>query len=241
MDSTFYISLSGQLALQRRLDTIANNVANSSTAGFRAENVTFDSVISNASSAPVAYAGTPEGSFALNSAAITSTGNPLDVAVRGDAFLAVSTSAGTVYTRDGRMRLSTAGDLETISGQPFLDAGGAPIQINPGNGTISISSKGEISQDGKRVATLGLFRLAPDSKLTRYEGSGLMPDRPAEPVVDFTANGVVQGHVENSNVNPMLEMTRLISISRSFEAISAMIDKADGTLNNAIRTLGSGR
>ena len=134
MDSTFYISLSGQLALQRRLDTIANNVANSSTAGFRAENVTFDSVISNASSAPVAYAGTPEGSFALNSGAITSTSNPLDVAVRGDAFLAVSTSAGTVYTRDGRMRLSTAGDLETISGQPFLDAGGAPIQINPGNG-----------------------------------------------------------------------------------------------------------
>lgn len=240
MENSLYVSLSGQIALQSRLDTIAHNVANSSTPGFRAENVTFDSIVSKSSNAGVTYAGRPDATYALNSGAITATGNPLDVAIRGDAFLAMSTDAGVVYTRDGRMRISTAGDLETLSGHAVLDQGGAPIQLNPGNGPISIASNGVISQNGNRVATLGLFKLAAESRLTRHAGSGLVPDRPAEPVVDFTATGLVQGYVEQSNVNPILEMTRLISVSRSFEAISAMIDKSDGTMSNAIRTLGSG-
>lgn len=241
MESSLYVSLSGQLALQRRLDTIANNIANSSTAGFRAENVTFESIISRQQSGTVAYSSPGSNVFSMNSGPIVQTGNATDVAIQGDAFLGVATPSGTVYTRDGRMQLSSAGELMTMSGLPVLDGGGAPVQINPARGPIQIARNGAISQNGDKVATLGLFRTPPDTKFVRYEGAGLVPDKPAEPVVDFNGSGVIQGFIENSNVNPILEMTRLMSVQRTFEAISASIDKSDQKLSEAIRTLGSGR
>lgn len=241
MQSSMYVALSGQMALQKRMDTIAHNVANASTTGFRAENVTFRSIASKSARASIDYSAMGKESFSTNTGAFVQTGNPLDIAMRGDAFLAIATPAGVVYTRDGRMRISAAGDLETLTGNPVLDAGGAPLQISPAKGPIDIAANGVISQNGKNVGTIGLFTFSPDNKLHRSAGAGLIPDRPAEPVADYTKDGVVQGVLENANVNPILEMTRLIAVSRAFEQISASIDKADTTLNDAIRTLGSGR
>ena len=241
METGLYVALSGQLALQRRLDTVANNVANASTAGFRAENVTFESLIARKDGTSVAYSTKGETTFSHTSGGVTQTGNPLDVAISGDAYLAFAAPSGIVYTRDGRLRVSATGDLETSTGRPVLDIGGAPLQIDPRRGPIEISRNGTISQSGTAVGRLGLFSLPPDAKLVRHEGAGLVPDLPAEPVADFNAVGVAQGYIEGANVNPVLDMTRLIAVTRAFEALSATIDQADRQMSDAIRTLGSGK
>ena len=189
----------------------------------------------------IAYSSPGASHISTKSGAIVQTGNPTDVAIEGDALLGVATPTGTVYTRDGRMQINGNGGLTTLNGLPFLDNGGAPIQINAARGPLQIAHNGVITQRGERVGTLGLFRAAANTKFTRNEGSGLIPDKPAEPVTQFTDTGVHQGYIENSNVNPVLEMTRLMAIQRRFEAISNAIDKSDQTMSSAIRTLGSGR
>jgi len=237
MESGLYVGLSGQLALQRRMDTIAGNVANASTTGFRAENVTFDSVLSRQS---IAYSDAGTATYAKISGPVSETGNPLDVAIDGEAFFAISTPAGNVFTRDGRLRISQNGELETVEGYQILDVGNAPMRVNPALGAVQISRNGTISQNGAEVGTLGLFRIPADAKLTRGPGTGLISDKPGEPVVDYRKAGVLQGYLEGANVNPVLEMTRLISVSRAFEAISASLDQSDRKLSDAIRTLGGG-
>jgi flagellar basal-body rod protein FlgF len=86
---------------------------------------------------------------------------------------------------------------------------------------------------------LGLFSIDDGAKLTRYDNSGVIPDKPATAVLDFTENGVVQGFVEGSNVNPITEMTKLITVSRAFDGIAAATEKSESSLTDAIKTLGS--
>jgi len=131
LETGIYVALSGQLALQRRLDTIANNVANSTTAGFRAENVTFETVLSQSQQSSVAYSGPGQSTFSRQSGPITQTANPLDVAIHGDAFMSINGANGPVYTRDGRMHVSTQGDLENMNGQQILDQSGGPTRSIP--------------------------------------------------------------------------------------------------------------
>ena len=138
LQSSLYVGLSGQITLQRRLDTVAQNVANSSTAGYRAENVKFGSLISNAGHVPVAYATTQSTTLSRRTGEIVSTGNPLDVAVSGDAWLSIETPAGPAYTRDGRMRMLPTGELQTLTGRPVLDDGGAALTVNPRGGPVEI-------------------------------------------------------------------------------------------------------
>ena len=237
MESGLYVALSGQLALQRRLDPVANNVANRGTPGFRAEIVNFESVLSRSA---VAHTTLGKSRFSPQSGAMTQTGNPLDVAIQGSAHLSVSTPAGIAYTRDGRLRTSATGELESSDGHPVLDAGGAPVQINPTRGPVEIARNGTVSQNGERIGVIGLFRLPADARLTRGAAAGFATDKAAEPIVSFDTTGLVQGFIEGANVNPVLEMTRLISIQRSFEAMSAAMDQSDRKLSDAIRALSSG-
>jgi flagellar basal-body rod protein FlgF len=241
VEAGLYVALSGQLALQRRLDTIAHNVANSTTAGFRAENVTFDTFLSQSGGVPVAYATRPEPSFSPKTGGFTHTGNQFDIGIQGDALFAFASPAGTVYSRDGRLRLSAEGELESMGGMKLLDNGGAPIQINAGRGEVVIARNGVVTQNGQPVGTIGLYRLPPDAKLTRHEGAAFVSNIPAEPVEDFSETGMQQGYVESANVNSVLEITRLISVSRAFEALASSIDRADRQLSESIKTLGSGR
>src|SRR6478735_370031 len=105
MQNGIYVALSAQMALQKRLDTIANNVANSGTAGYRAEEVKFETFLSQAGSNPIAFASAGDSYISRQAGELVQTENPLDVAVRGDAWLSIQTPSGPVYTRDGRMRM----------------------------------------------------------------------------------------------------------------------------------------
>ena len=238
MEAGIYVGVSGQLALQRRLDTIANNVANSGTPGFRAENVSFESVLARDG---VAYANPGTAKFSGRTGPMIQTDNPLDVAIQGTAYFAVSTPIGTVFTRDGRMRVSTTGELETLEGHGVLDAGGAPLQIDPARGSVQTARNGMLSPNGDRIGTIGPFRLPSDAQQRRGPGAGFTVDKAAEPVTDFGETAVVQGFIANANVNPVLEMARLIAVTRVFEAMTAAIDQSDRKLSDAIRALGSGQ
>ncbi|WP_182084936.1 flagellar basal-body rod protein FlgF [Aureimonas sp. ME7] len=239
MQTSLPVALSAQLAMEKRLDTIANNLANSRTAGFRAEEVKFESILSNAGNQRVAFASGGEHYISTRAGALTETGNTLDMAVAGEAFFAIQTPTGTVYTRDGRMQMNDAGELRTVNGEPFLDVGGAPIQIDPNGGPISIARDGMITQGGGQLGAVGLFRMPPGADLTRAGTSGVVPNQAAVPVVEFNDDHVAQGFVEGSNVNPILEMTRLIAVQRAFEQAASLVQTSEASLNEAVTQLGA--
>jgi flagellar basal-body rod protein FlgF len=241
MENGVYVALSAQIALQKRLDTIAGNVANAGTAGFRAEEVTFETFMSKAGSDPVAFASPGETYISRAAGELVRTENPLDVAVKGDAWLAIQSPQGTtVYTRDGRLRMLETGELQTLNGDPILDVGGAPILLDPAAGPPRIAADGMITQGNRQIGAIGLFRIPEDAKLMRASGAGVIPDRPAEPVLDFASTGVVQGFMERANVNPVMEMANLIQVTRAFESIAATLNQTENTISSGIKTLGTG-
>ena len=238
MQSSFYVGLSGQLTIEKRLQTIANNVANMNTAGFRADGVSFDTALSNAGDTQVAYSTEGVGYISRRAGERIKTDNPLDVAVQGDAWLAIKTPAGIAYTHDGRMKLSDGGEVRTLNDYPVLDAGGSAMQLDPTAGTPTIAADGMMTQNGRQVGALGLFSIDPAAKLTRADNSGVIPNIAATPILDFTAAGIVQGYVENSNVNPILEMSKLIQVQHDLDAVTESNQTADTSQQEAIKSLG---
>jgi flagellar basal-body rod protein FlgF len=239
MQSGLYVALSAQVALQNRLETIAQNVANGTSTGYRGSEMKFNAVLSKMSDPLVSFVSSGSGVIKRNSGEYVKTGNPLDVAVRGNGWLSVLTPSGQAYTRDGRMRMTTAGDLVSMTGARILDAGGGPIQIDPTAGQPEIAADGTITQNGRRAAVLGLFTLPGNTQLSRVEGNAFTSNVPGTPIVDSAANGVAQGFVEQSNVNPMTEMTRLIYVQRAFDGVTSTLQATESSLKNAIQTLGS--
>jgi flagellar basal-body rod protein FlgF len=239
MDVNSHVALSGQLAQARRLETVANNVANAGTAGFRAEIVSFSTVVSKTMPLNTSFAFEGRSNVDTRSGSLTATGNPLDVAVQGAGFLGIQTPEGTAYTRDGRMQMLPTGDIVSLNGHPILDVSGSPLTADPRGGTLDIGRDGRVRQDGRTVGTLGLFAVDLEKSYRRYENAAFLPAAPPEPVLDFTANGIVQGFVEGSNVNPVLEMTRLIAVQRAFEAVSTTLEQRDSAARETIQALGA--
>ncbi len=238
MQPSLYVSLSGQMALMRRLETLAHNVANVNTAGFRAEEIKFDQLMSMKTDAPTAFVSGGSTYISRQAGEVSRTDNPLDVAVTGDAWLSIQGPNGRAYTRDGRMTMTPEGELRTLTGYAVLDVGGAPIQLDPGAGTPVIAKDGTLTQGGVQRGALGLFTIPEQANLVRFENSGVIPDVPAEPALDFNRVGVLQGFMEKSNVNPVSEISRLIQIQRSFDSVSNSIAQSEQTLDSAIKTLG---
>lgn len=239
MQDGLYVALSSQIALERRLNTIADNVANASTVGFRATGVKFEDIVSGLGQKSVSFVSTGDTYLSTASGGLRETGNPFDFAIKGDAWFGIETPAGTVMTRDGRFTLQENGALVTVEGYPVLDAGGAPIQLDPREGPPEASADGMLRQNGQAVGALGLYNFDPGINFTRYANSGIIPNGQPEPVVDRIDVGIAQGFVEELNVNPILEMTRLITVQRAFENAAAAIRSSDQTFGEAVRTLGS--
>ncbi|QDC00530.1 flagellar basal-body rod protein FlgF [Mesorhizobium sp. 8] len=239
MQDSLYVSLSSQIALQKRLDTIADNVANASTVGFRATGVKFQDVVTGAGQKSVAF--TSPGNTYLSgvNGALSETGNPFDFAIQGDAWFALQTPAGTVMTRDGRFSMGQNGELLSIEGYPVLDAGGAPLQLDPRGGPPTVGKDGSLRQGEQLAGAIGLFNFQPGENFVRFGNSGVVPPGEPEPIVDRIDVGVAQGFVEQSNVNPVLEMTRLIQVQRAFENVAALVRQTGSTTEDAIQTLGS--
>ncbi|MGO9391333.1 flagellar basal-body rod protein FlgF [Rhodoblastus sp.] len=239
MQSSLYVALSGQVALQKRLDTIANNIANANTGGYRAEEVSFSTIFSHAGATPTAFATSGDSYISRKTGELNPTGNPLDIAVQGDGWFALRTPAGVAYSRDGRMHMDNGGALVSVNNYPLLDAGGAGILLDPSAGPPTISQDGMILQNGRQIGAVGLYTIAPSARLSRFDNSSVLTDQPATPVLDFSNNGVIQGMSEGSNVNPVLEMTHMIAVSRAFESAGNAVQSSETTMLDAIKSLGA--
>jgi flagellar basal-body rod protein FlgF len=239
VQDSLYVSLSSQIALEKRLATIADNVANASTVGFRATGVKFEDVVSGAGAKSVAFTSAGDTFLSGANGGIQQTGNPLDFAIQGDAWFGLETPSGTVMTRDGRFSMNDLGELVSVEGYPVLDAGGSPIQLDPRGGPPKAGADGSLRQGEQLAAAIGLFGFDPGPNFVRHGNSGVVPAAAPQPITDRRDIGVAQGYVEQSNVNPVLEMTRLIQVQRAFENISAMMRETGSSLDEAIKTLGS--
>jgi flagellar basal-body rod protein FlgF len=234
-----YVALSSQIALEKRLNTIADNVANASTVGFRATGVKFEDVVSSLDDQALSFVSSGDTYISDTNGPLRETGNPFDFAIKGNAWFGIETPGGTVMTRDGRFTITENGELVTIEGYPVLDAGGAPMQLDPRNGPPRAGADGSLRQGDNLVGALGLFNFDPGPNFVRFGNSGIVPAGEPEPVVDRLDAGVAQGFLEESNVNPVLEITRLIMVQRAFENGAAMIRDTESSYDEAIKTLGS--
>lgn len=238
MQSGIYVALSSQIALEKRLTTIADNVANVGTVGYRATEVKFEDVVSGLGSTSVSFASAGDTYLSTKVGGMRETGNPLDFAIRGDAWFGIETPQGPIMTRDGRFTMLDTGELVTLEGYPVLDAGGAAIQLDPQGGMPEAGGDGTLRQNGQLVGAIGLFEFQPGLNFTRFGNSGIVPWGAPQPILDTMDVGIVQGYVEDSNVNPVLEITRLIQVQRAFENVSALIRDSESALEQAISTLG---
>ncbi len=247
MDSVAYLPISLASALRRDLDVTANNIANADTAGFKRERVAFDSYLH----AEGGGAGEPGVNFVLDAGsyvdpaqgALQHTGNPLDLAIEGSGWFAYeSPEGGRVYGRDGQLSLDGQGNIVTLTGAKLLDAGGAPIALQPGDvNAVNIARDGTLTgPDGAVVGQVGVFEI-PDLQAYERQGAGMFA-APAgaavAPVLPATDTSLVQGAIEGSNVQPVVEMTRLMDIQRSYERAMKLTSNQDDLRKDALSRLG---
>jgi flagellar basal-body rod protein FlgF len=241
MDRVIYTAMSGAKATMTRQDALANNLANASTTGFRADLSAFRAV-------PVRGDGAPTRVHALEATAgfdaaegpIAQTGRPLDVAVRGPGWFAVQALDGNeAYTRAGGLELSADGTLQTRSGLAVLGDGG-PIVV-PQGAAVTIGSDGTVTaKQGTTPPTpVGRIRLVnpPAAELTKGT-DGLMRTRTGDPAAEDPTVRVVDGALEGSNVNAVESMVGLIAAARQFEVQMKMLQTAEGNEQRAARLLG---
>ncbi|MCC5995695.1 MAG: flagellar basal-body rod protein FlgF [Oceanicaulis sp.] len=241
MDNAMLIGLSRQLTLRRELDVTANNIANASTEGFKAERVMLEpreSARARHQDGParVQFVGEWAMGRDFTQGVLTPTGRPLDLALEGDGFFVLETPAGERFTRDGRFTLNAAGELTASDGARVLDEAGAPIAINRELGPVEIGADGEIVQGGvpgPRVALAvfeapGLLSKTGDNRFAAPEDAERLDERPR----------VRQGFSEASNVRPILEMSRMMEVSRAYQSVTRMIRDADELSRKAIERLG---
>lgn len=246
MDNPNYVALSRQITLQHALDITANNLANMNTNGFK-----FEQLLVNQEYGAPAYDDpirTPA-NFAydhgvgrnFSQGTFQQTGAPLDVAIDGDgAFFSVTTSQGTAYTRDGAFTMNGEGVLMDKNGNT-VDGDGGQLVLDPKKGQPSISEDGIITQDyqgqSQRVGKLNVVRIANMSDLSK-NGDGTYSLTSNAAAVPATDARVRQGFLEASNVNPMVEMTRLISINRAYSQIAAIMEQNNTLNRTAVERLG---
>jgi flagellar basal-body rod protein FlgF len=246
-----YIGLAHQLGISRRMNVISNNVANSNTDGFMAQATRFESAIRDvARSAVPEPDGSGEAAFPVDRATILDnaagsvrqTGNPLDVAIDGDAFFAVrGEDGGRLYTRNGHLEVGTDNVLRHApSGQPVLSRNGGELRVPPGTSDLKIARDGTITgADGVVIGRLGAFEM-PAPGLMEPRGEVLYQATDAAGAVQPADARIVQGAIEGSNVEPIRQMAKLIEVQRAYGSGKKMMQSMGETTSQTIRTLGRG-
>jgi len=235
MDSGYYAACTALVARTQALDTVANNIANSSTVGFRAERNVFSSVLADAENSsstsplnPVLNSyGILSGTMAdTTQGALEKTGNDLDLAIEGKGYFVVQTANGPMYTRNGAFQVSSKDQIETSSGDLVMGDKG-PITVP--DGKIAISEDGTISSDGAVVGKIKVVEFPVGTELANTGNSLYSAPANAKPIAP-TESTVRQGALESSNVNAVSSMIQLVEAQRNAE----MMQRALSMFNSEI-------
>jgi flagellar basal-body rod protein FlgF len=242
VENAAYIGLSRQMTLRRELDIAANNIANADTTGFKVEQLLVGTEVGQRARNDSVRGGA---SFVMDNGvgrdfgqgALQQTGRDLDFAIDGEGvFFTVSDAAGDAYTRDGAFTLDPEGRLVTKAGLPVQGDGG-DIILDASRGQARVAQDGTISQDGQPVGRLTLARFDALGVLSK-DGDGLYRNRSNVTAVEAAGVQVRQGMLEGSNVNPLIEITNLIEISRAYERAAKMIEQTTELSRRSVERLG---
>ena len=242
MDNAVYVGLSRQMVLRRELDIVANNIANADTTGFKVESLSMkenpaEPAITLQGPRPVKFVGEDGVMRDFDQGGLRRTDAPLDVAIQGQGFFQVAGAQGPQYTRDGRFRLDDNGRLVTEAGLPVADDGGGEIALDPQKGAITIAEDGTVTQGTERVAKLGVVTFASLSTLEKV-GDNLYRNTSNQTPQPATDAKLRQGMLEGSNVNPIVEITRMIEVSRAYEQMAHIMDSQTELSKSAVQRMG---
>ena len=242
MDNALYVGLSRQMVLRREMDIIANNIANIDTNGFKVESLIQKTdpaapAMTMGGPRPVKFVAADGVARDFGQGVLVKTGAPLDMAIEGQGLFQVQGPDGPRFTRDGRFTTNPAGQLVTQGGLAVLDEGGGEITIDTEKGEIAIGSDGSMSQGNERVGKVGMFRFANAGALEKtgdnlYRNTSNLAAEKAEDA------RLRQGHLESSNVKPVLEITRMVEVSRAYEQTAKMMDAEADLSRRAVDRLG---
>jgi flagellar basal-body rod protein FlgF len=243
METPIYIALSRQMVLRQQMDVVANNIANANTAGFKAEMLLMSEVELPADpTTELSYVQDFATARDFSPGTLRPTGNDLDLAIQGDGFFAVQAPEGVRYTRVGRFQLNQDGTLVTTQGFPVL-VGGGTVSIDPDDGPVHVAEDGTISTDLARngqllqvIGNLDVVDFANRDALTPA-ADGLF-DAGAQVPVAATGK-VAQRMLEDSNVNPIVEMTNMIQVTRNYQSVQRFIDAEHERQRRAISSITS--
>ncbi|GAA0290646.1 flagellar hook-basal body complex protein [Rhodovulum strictum] len=236
MDSTGYTALTRQVGLMREMQSVAHNIANASTAGYRREGVIFSEHVA-ALEGPgdsLSMANAHVRNIDLSQAPLTQTNGQFDFAIEGEGFFLLETPQGQRLTRAGSFTPNADGELVSPDGHRLLDGGGAPVFVPPDAATVALASDGTLSADGQLLAQIGLFLPADPNKLTHVAGTLFDPGGAPDPYLEGT---MLQGFVEQSNVSAITEITRMIEVQRAYELGQNFLNQEDERIRSAVRTL----
>lgn len=228
METPTYIALSRQLGLRRHMDIVANNIANMNTPAFKAERLIFVEYLKK----PTNNTSKDEQSFVqdigtmrdTSEGPLVKTDNPFDLAVSGEGYFTIETPLGDRYTRHGRFQLDAENRLVTGQGNPVLDSGGSQITIPLNSGPISVGTDGTLSSGNGIVAKLGLVKFADEQQLRRGANNLYSVPEDQQPQA-VEKPRIMQGMLEESNVEAITELTRMIDIMRTYQSIGKAIEQ----------------
>lgn len=213
----------GGLRQQRKLDVVSNHLANADTTGFKRDILSFDETLHSVISTDLAQG------------PLTNTGNPLDLALKDEGFFKIETPQGIRYTRDGSFTLDNQGFVVTANGNPLL-MGGAPFQIQGEH--VHVGEDGMVTVNDEQIGQIDIVTF--DDKLNLYkEGSNLYVYKgdAADEVAPQNLS-LEQSALELSNVRPVMEMTSMIQVSRTYETYEKMLRTFDEVNGLAVNSVG---
>jgi flagellar basal-body rod protein FlgF len=242
MDNTVLVGLSQQLAVSASMDTIANNLANMSTPGFKRDVSLFQQYLEPVKQSEgetgfntLSLAWNAGTSRDLTAGHIEPTSAPYDLAINGSGYFVVQTANGPRYTRDGHFTLDTQGRVVTEDGDPLQGEGGN-VTIAPEDGNVTIAKDGTLSGLKGQLGKIQVVQFADESQLVK-EGANLYSTTQApQPATSAT---VLQGAIESSNVEPVVEMSQMIEIMRAYQAMTSLMQSHEDLKRSAVDKLAS--
>jgi flagellar basal-body rod protein FlgF len=251
MQNALLIGLSRQISLGRELEVVANNIANLGTTGYKGDGSVFQEFLMPNASAQGFQGNDRRLSYVQDRATwhnfapgpLKETGNPLDMAIDGDAFFVVQTARGERYTRNGAFQLNAAGELVTSTGDRVLGDGG-PITFQPTDSNVAVNPDGSITVREGGLSTsdsargkLRLVRFENVAQLQKDGTSLFTAPNGVTPEAAPASVKVIRGAIEQSNVQPVIEMARMVEITRVYTQIAGMLQAASDMRRNAVDRL----